>query len=328
MIAVTGANGLLGSFVVRKLLEQGENFVALSRKGSDRSALIDVASKVNWRIADIMNPVELREALQDTTHVIHTAASVSFNPLRADEVTDINVIGTRNVVNICLDQRVKRLVHVSSVAALSRQKDQMVIDETNKWIESPTNNVYASSKYQSELEVFRGQEEGLSTVIVNPSFILGEGNWNVSSMQLFKYAWEQHPFYIDGFLNYVDVKDVASIIIALLRDPVEGERYIASSGKISYRDILEKMATQFNKKVPAIKVTKGVLKPLAFVESIRTRITRTEPRITYETARLAGTEFLFDNRKITNKLDFKFQPIDETLKRCCIYYIQRVNSKK
>ncbi|MEO5979982.1 MAG: NAD-dependent epimerase/dehydratase family protein [Chryseolinea sp.] len=328
MIAVTGANGLLGSFVVRKLLDQGEPFVALCRKGSDRSALNDVASKVSWRIADIMNPVELREALQDITHVIHTAASVSFNPLRADEVTDINVIGTRNVVNICLDQHVKRLVHVSSVAALSRQRDQMIIDETNKWIESPTNNVYASSKYQSELEVFRGQEEGLSTVVINPSFILGEGNWNVSSMQLFKYAWEQHPFYIDGFLNYVDVKDVASIIIALLHDPVEGERYIASTGKISFRDMLEKMATRFSKKVPSIKITKGVLKPLAFVESVRTRLTRTEPRITYETARLAGTEFLFDNRKITNKLDFEFQPIDETLERCCRYYIQRVNSKK
>ncbi len=328
MIAVTGANGLLGSFIIRKLIQQGESFVALKRKGSDASLLGDVFDKVNWRDADIMDPVSLKEALRDTTHVIHTAAMVSFNPRKADQVMDVNVMGTRNVVNVCLEQHVKRLVFVSSVAALGRQKGQYNINEKNKWVDTPSNSVYAKSKYLAELEVFRGQEEGLSVVIVNPSLILAAANWNVSSAQLFKYAWEQHPFYIDGFVNYVDVADVVEVIYNLLHDGVEGERFIVSTGKISYKDLLHKMSHEFKKKSPSVRLTKGVLKPVAFIEWFRTWLTGTEPRMTKETARLAGADFLFENDKIRNKLNFEFQPIDETLKRCCRYYMEKMILKK
>ncbi len=328
MIAVTGSNGLLGNFVIRKLIAQGEQFIALRRSDSDVSLLEDIADRITWRNADIMDPVSLREGLHGATQVIHTAAIVSFNPRRANEVMDINMMGTRNVVNTCLDHNVKRLVHVSSVAALGRQKGQRLIDETNKWIDSPDNNIYALSKYQSELEVFRGVEEGLSAVVVNPSLILAEANWNFSSAQLFKYAWDERPFYMDGVVNYVDVTDVANVVYALLHDQIKGERFITSCGKISYRDLLTKMSHQFNKKPPSIRMTKALLKPAAFLEGIRARITGTEPKITPETVRLAGSDFLFDNSKITNKLNYQFQPIDETLKRCCIYYKSKMNAKK
>jgi dihydroflavonol-4-reductase len=328
MIAVTGGNGLLGSFMIRKLISAGESFVALRRTGSNVSLLKDVADRIVWRDADIMDPVSLREALQGVTKVIHTAATVSFNPRLAHQVMDINVIGTRNVVNLCLDNGINRLVHVSSVAALGRQKGQQRIDENNKWIDTPFNNVYAKSKHLAELEVFRGLEEGLSSVIVNPSLILAGANWDVSSARLFKYAWDEKPFYMDGFVNYVDVKDVSEIIYSLLRDDVRGERYIASSGKISYKDLLTKMALQFGKKPPTIKLTKAVLNPAAVIEGFRSWLTGGEPLITRETARLAGSEFVFENTKIRNKLNFEFQPIDETLKRCCRYYTDRMNDKK
>jgi nucleoside-diphosphate-sugar epimerase len=328
MIAVTGGNGLLGNFVIRKLIAKGEKFIALRRNSSDVSLLDDIADQISWRNADIMDPVSLREGLEGATHVIHTAAIVSFNPRRANEVMDINMMGTRNVVNACLEHNVKRLVHVSSVAALGRQKGQYLIDEDNKWIDSPDNNIYAISKYQSELEVFRGVEEGLSAVVVNPSLILAEANWNVSSAQLFKYAWDQRPFYMDGFVNYVDVIDVANVIYALLYDEVRGQRFIVSCGKISYKELLTKMALHFNKKPPSIRMTKAVLKPVAFIDGIRARLTGAEPKITPETARLAGSDFLFDNKKITNKLGYQFQSIDETLKRCCRYYTSKVIAKK
>ncbi len=328
MVAVTGANGLLGNFIIRKLIEQNESVLALKRSGSDLSMLADVENKITWCDADILDLVSLHEAFEKVTHVIHAAAIVSFNPRRAKEVMDVNVQGTRNVVNTCLALGIKRLVHISSVAALGRQKGQTLIDEKNKWISNALNTVYAESKYASELEVFRGQEEGLSTVILNPSAILGPANWNRSSAQIFKYSWEEKPFITDGFLNFVDARDVASITCQLLHHKIEGERFIVSGGNISYENFFSKTAKQFNKKPPRIKLGKPLLNLLARIESIRTLFTSGEPIMTLERARLSGSEFLYESQKIKNLLHFEFQSIDRTLQWCCEYYIQKNQSKK
>jgi nucleoside-diphosphate-sugar epimerase len=241
---------------------------------------------------------------------------------------DINVQGTRNVVNACLVNGVKRIVHVSSVAALSAQKGQAVITEDNKWVESNYQTVYAKSKYLSELEIFRGQEEGISTVIVNPSLILADTNWENSSARVFKYIWKQTPFYSDGAVNYVDVVDVAKIIYSLLRMPVDGQRFIVSAGKISYKELFGLIAKGFNKKTPSIRVNKTFLKIGAFFETLLASISGSEPRLTKETARIAGADYLFENRKIVDQLNFEFQPIDKTLQRCCRYYMETMDAKK
>lgn len=327
MVAVTGANGLLGSYIVRKLLEEKTPFVALKRKDSDTSLLADVASGIQWRDADIMDPVSLEEGLQGVTRVIHTAAIVSFNPGRAREVMDINVQGTRHIVNACLEKKIERLVHISSVAALGRQKGQTFLDENNKWIGNPLNSTYAESKYLAELEVARGQEEGLSTVIINPSVILAPADWTKSSAQLFRYVWDQKPFYMDGYMNYVDVRDVADIAFQFLHASVEGERFIASAGKITFYDFFSKVARFFNKKAPAIKPPHFLLYLVARLEGVRTWFTKAEPLITRETVRLAGAEFLYNNQKVRKELDFEFQPIDKTLHWCCQYYMVKMDGK-
>lgn len=327
MIAVTGANGLLGSFIVRKLIGSNEPFIALKRAGSDTSLLSDVSEKITWRDADVLDPVALSEVLENVTHVIHAAAFVSFNPRRAAHIMDINMMGTRNVVNACLARQVKRLVHISSVAALGRQKNQKDVDETNKWAESPLNSTYAESKYLAELEVFRGQEEGLSTVIINPSVILAPADWHKSSAQLFRYIWEEKPFYTEGFMNYVDVRDVAEIVMRLLHAPVEAERFIVSAGNIEYKNFFQKIAQRFNKKAPGIKLSKTVLQLVSVIESLRCRIMKREPLLTRETARLAGAEFLYHNGKIKKALSFEFQPIDKTLEWCCQYYTAKMAVK-
>lgn len=328
MIAVTGANGLLGSYIVRLLHEHNTPFVALKRKDSDISHLIDLKSHLLWREADVTDELSLREAFQDVSGVIHTAAFVSFNPRNAEKVFAINIEGTRNVINAALSANVKRMLHVSSVAALGRQRDQTTVDETNKWIDSPINSNYAQSKYRAELEIFRGQEEGLSTVIINPSVILGYSNWEKSSSQLFKYAWEEKPFYMDGSFNYVDVRDVAAIALQLFHSKkIENERFILNAGSIGFKDFFDTLAQNFNKKGPSVRVGKPFLKPLAALESFRTRITGTEPIITRETARLAGTHFHYNAQKIQKTLDYKFQTFDATAKWCCSRYAELYGGK-
>lgn len=319
MIAVTGANGLLGSFIVRKLHETKTPFVALKRASSDVSLLHDLQG-IQWRDADILDPLKLHEAFDQVEGVIHAAATVSFNPRNSKKILHNNIEGTKNVVNTCLTKGVKRLLHVSSVAALGRQKDQTIISESNQWKDSPFNTVYGESKYKSELEVFRGQEEGLSTVIVNPSVILARGNWLKSSAKIFNYSWKERPFYADGSFNYVDVRDVANLIFALFNSPIQGERFILNGGAVTIKEFFDKTATRLQKKAPHIKVSKSVLHFLARLEAIRTYFSGSEPLITQETARLADSHFQYDNQKVTQTLNYDFQELDTTLQWCADFY--------
>lgn len=328
MIAVTGSNGLLGSYIVQKLVADKIPFIALKRKGSDLSLLDDLKEKITWRDVEITDPVSVEEALTGVSGVIHTAAYVSFNPRKADMIFQINTEGTKNIVNACLANNIKRLLHISSVSALGRQKGQTILSEENKWIDSSFNSTYGKSKYKAELEVFRGQEEGLSTVILNPSVILGYSNWDKSSAQLFKYVWNQRPFYINGSLNYVDVRDVAEAAVQLFSSSISGERFIMSAGSIPFKNFFEKTAHQFEKKAPSIKVSATLAKLLAGFESVRTWAVGTEPLITRETARLVDTFFQYDNQKVKKALNFNFQTIDATLQWCCEEYKKQNGNKK
>jgi len=154
MIAVTGANGLLGRFIMEGLDASSLPCCGIKRSSSDISNFKKAA--INWKDADLLDLTSLTEAIKGATTVIHTAGLVSFKPNEGERLHKINVEGTRNVVNACLKLGVERLIHISSVAALGRQKGVSEIDENQKWIESKFNSEYAESKYLAELEVFRG----------------------------------------------------------------------------------------------------------------------------------------------------------------------------
>lgn len=327
MVAVTGANGLLGSFIIRTLHERGIPCVAFKRESSDTSLLADLGEKVTWRTANLLDAVGLEEALHDVTAVIHAAAIVSFNPRKARDVIENNVQSTRNLVNECLAREIKTFIHVSSVAALGRQRNQRFVDETNQWVDNPMNTAYARSKYLSELEVFRAQEEGMRVAIVNPSLILAPGDWNRSSGKVFRYVWQEKKFYSDAYLNYVDVRDVADITVRLLNSNIGGERFILNAGSIHIRELFSKIGERFRKRAPEVRLSPFLLGILARLEGVRSLFTGKEPLITRETARLAGTEFVYGNAKIKNALSVEFQPIDETLDWCCQYYLSRNSFK-
>jgi nucleoside-diphosphate-sugar epimerase len=250
---------------------------------------------------------------------------VSFNPRFAVQLFEVNVTGTRNVVNACFASGVKKLVHISSVAALGRTREQPFVDEHQKWMDNPLNTTYAQSKYLAELEVFRGQEEGLDCVMLNPSLILAPADWTKSSAKLFKYVWDEKKFLINNHLNYVDVRDVAYAAHRLMNDHATGHRFILNAGNISLDQFFAKIATRFGKKAPTIRVNGSVVHLLAAVEGIRSRITRSEPLITSETARLANTQFLYRNEKIKKHLQFDFKTIDQTLDWCCKYYLEHAS---
>ena len=320
MIAVTGASGLLGSYLVKELAASTIPFFGLKRSTSDTSP-ID-SGNVEWRDTNILDIGALQDSMKGASIVIHTAALVSFKAGDRDALFKVNVEGTRNVVNTCLSLGIPRLIHISSVAALGRQKGVSEITENNKWVDNNLNSDYAESKYLAELEVFRGQEEGLEIDIINPSIILSQTDWNRSSAQLFKYVWRSRPFYTEGSINYVDVRDVVKLILTITNVKARGNRIIANGGAISTKDFLSEVAKRFNKKQPWINVPTPLISIVARMEFIRSILTGNEPIVTAQSARTAHEKLYYSNQKALTVLKTEFRTLEQTLDWCCPYYLQ------
>ncbi|MDX2303933.1 MAG: NAD-dependent epimerase/dehydratase family protein [Microscillaceae bacterium] len=317
MIFLTGCTGLVGCFVARKFLSEGFSVRALKRKNSDLSFIEDIQTQIEWIEGDILEVPLLMEAIQHVDYVVHAAALVSFDRRDARLMHQINVEGTANIVNACLENQVKSLCHISSVAALGRSKDKTLIDEKSQWQTSKLNSNYAVSKYLSEMEVWRANAEGLKTVILNPSVILGPSDWSRSSTQMFKYIWDQKQFYTNGLLNYVDVRDIAEITHRLTISNISSERFILNAGHITYHEFFEKIARIWNKKPPHIKLKPWQIRLLWYFTSIYTLFTGQKPLITRETASLANQSFIYPSDKLKNTLSYTYHSLDDTLLWTC-----------
>lgn len=296
----------------------------LKRTNSDFSLLQGVENQIVWHEGDILDVMSLEKAMVNIEYVIHTAAIVSFAPKDRDKMFKTNIEGTANMVNLCLENGIKKLCFVSSVAALGRSipnekktENVISINEKATWEESPLNSNYAETKYFAEMEVWRGEAEGLNCVVVNPSLILGEADWHKSSTQLLKYVFDEHKFYPQGNVNYVDVQDVAECIFRLTIGDISGEKFILNAGEITYKDFFEKVALRFHKKAPSILLKPSITSLLWRLEAIRCFFTGNAPLITKETALSSSHSFKYPNNKIKQTLGFKFKSLEESLDRIC-----------
>jgi len=313
MIFITGGNGLVGSAVIKRFLEAGITIRCLKREHSDLSLLDDVKDKVEWVEGDILDIKRIETYLDGIDTIIHCAAMISFQKSRYNEMYKVNVEGTRNLVNTALARSIKAFGYISSIATIGKSKTNTPLDETNMWVDSPTNSGYSKTKYLAELEVWRGMEEGLQGFIVNPSIILGSGHWQEGSTKLFKYAYDQRVFYPQGNINYVDVSDVAEVVFRLYKSEIYGERYILNAGNESYKTFLTKVAQSFNKRAPSIKARTSLALFAYFLDTIRHTLSRREPLLTIETLRMSRESNFYDSSKVTKALNFNFKDLDSTI---------------
>lgn len=318
MILITGCNGLVGSFIARKFLQEGYQIRALKRTDSDLSLVADIAHHIEWVEGDVLDLTQLTKALYQIDTVIHAAAIVSFAPADRQQMLKVNVEGTSNIVNTSIAAGVQKFCFVSSVAAIGRKKNILTADEDTQWEESHYNSYYAKSKYLAELEVWRAMAEGLPAVIVNPSVILGPGNWHKSSAKLFKYIWDEKPFYTAGSMNYVDVRDVADIIFRLINSEITAERFILNAGSIKIQDLFGKIAAAFHKKKPHIQVTPFMAQVAWRLEHLRSLLTGKTPLVTQETALIAQKDYEYANQKIKKTLQYTFRTLDDTISWTCM----------
>lgn len=325
MILVTGGAGLVGSELIRQLLARGKKVIALYNK----TPLPEFSSPDLVQVpCNILDVIGLEEAMQGVEEVYHAAAIVTFNPRRRNEMYKINIEGTANIVNAALDAGVRKMVYVSSVAALGRIRENQAINETMNWTPETSNSAYGQSKFLAEMEVWRGMGEGLNAVVVNPTIILGAGDWGNGSSALFKNAYNEFPWYAQGTTGFVDVRDVVKAMIALMESDITAERFILSAENRSYQDVFNRMAKAFQKKQPYKKVTPFLAGLIWRWEAIKNYFTGTEPLVTKETAKTALTMAVFDNSKLKKFLpNFNYISIDQSIADTCKAFQQKLNSR-
>lgn len=313
MVFITGATGLLGSCLTKMLAAEEAGIKALYR-----NKIPFEHANIEWVQGDIFDVVLLEEIMQDVDEVYHCAAKISYNPKDKQLLFKNNVEGTANIVNAALGSGIKKLVHVSSVSAIGRMRENTMVTEDMQWSAETSNSNYGESKYLAELEVWRGIAEGLDAVMVNPTIILGAGDWDKGSSEIFKTVYKQFPYYSNGVTGFVDVQDVARAMIALMQSNISAERFILSAANESYESLFKLIAAAFNKKAPHKKVTPAMAETIWRLEALKSFFTGKPPFITKETARTAMAKVYFDNNKLLKALPaFSYTPLQNSVERIC-----------
>lgn len=323
-VLVTGGTGFLGAYIIQELIEQGYAVRAIRR--SDKLPFFipaAVLDKVEWVTGDVLDIVSLEEALEGIDTVIHAAAKVSFDPKEKRALFNINIDGTANMVNMALEKHVRRFVHISSVAALGRTASGDTVTEKKKWQHSKLNTQYAISKYHAEREVWRGMGEGLDVVVLNPSTILGYGDWNTSSCAIFKNSFSEFPWYTNGINGFVDVQDVARAAVLLMKSDITAERFIVNGDNWSFRQLLNTIATGFHKKPPTREATPFMGEVAWRLEKFKSLFSGKKPLLTQQSARVAQSKTYFEHHKLLQALPgFAFTPLAQSIEKACYSYLQ------
>ena len=322
MILVTGGTGFLGAYILQNLVEKGMAVRAI-RRSSPLPFFIpeETLNKVEWVEGDILDVVSLNEAMQGVDRVIHSAAIVSFSRQDRKKMYHVNVEGTANVVNAALENNITRFLQVSSIAALGRTTKEEKVSEQKKWEENRNNTHYSISKHQAEMQVWRGFAEGLEGVIINPSTILGYGNWHQSSCAIFKNAYKEFPWYTKGLNGFVGVEDVAESAVQLLLSDITQKRFIVNADNWSFQKLFNTLAEGFGKKPPHREATKALGEIAWRLEGLKSFITGKKALLTKETAKVAHSQTSFDAGLLLRSLpEFQFTPLEAVIKNSCEKY--------
>ena len=324
MILITGATGLVGSHLALHLLENNEKLRAIYRSNDALKKTQTVFKyynkeflfeKIEWIRGDITDIPLMETAFQEIEFVYHCAALISFDPSDEKQIRKINIEGTANIVNLCLKYKIKKLCHISSIAALGNLKaNEKTISEKTEWNPELYHSDYAISKYGAEIEVYRGQQEGLSTVIINPGVILGPSFWQTGSGIIYKIN-KRLRFFTKGRTAFVTVNDVVLIASTLMKSQIAGERFVVVSANINFETILKTIAGQSSVLVSAIEIKPWMMEVSWRIDWLMSNILGTKRNVTKSMALSLFATELFSNNKTKQTLNYQFENIEEYIKK-------------
>ena len=324
MVLVTGGTGLVGAHLVLYLLENGENVRAIYRNVESIQKTKDLFllykkdalfEKINWIQADIIDLPSLEFAFENVDYVYHCAALISFDPKDEYLLRKTNIEGTANIVNFCIAKSVKKLCFVSTIAALGDLKEsEKIITEDAEWNPEKQHSDYAISKYGAEMEIWRGQQEGLESVIINPGVIIGPGFWEQGSGLLFKKVAKGLSFYTKGITGFIAVPDVVQIAVKLMKNEHSNERYTLIAENIDFRDLLNSIADSLNVKRPSIHASPFLVNIIYRIDWFISNIFRRKRKLDRATAKASYAENWYSNEKIKTTLSTEFLDIHQYIK--------------
>ena len=325
MILVTGGTGLVGSHLLFELLQYETKVRAIYRNPEKLKKLQEIfkfytstqhaqtlLNKIEWVKADINDVPALEEAFRDVTKVYHCAALVSFKPGDERELRKINITGTANIVNLCIANKIEKLCYVSSIASLGKSLDNSEIAEEISWNPEDDHTDYAISKYGAEIEVWRGSQEGLKVVIVNPGIIIGPGFWEEGSGQLFSRINKGLKFYFTKTTGFVGVKDVVNAMRKLMNSEIENRKFILVAENLTFKEVLQNVARNINKPIPDKALQKWMLWMGWFFQKMGS-IFGFKRQITRDTVKTMFEDRRYSNKKIKTELNFNFTPIQAVI---------------
>lgn len=324
MILVTGATGLLGSHLLYELTSNGETCLALCHSKSKISQVIDLfkyynptkadefLKQITWKEGDILNVFFLKELFTDVTHVYHCAAKVSFFRSDFSECIRQNREATANIVNFCLKYKVKKLCYVSSTSAIGNNSKGLTT-EKDKWQIDENKSGYSISKFSAEKEVWRGIEEGLTAVIINPCVILGPGNWESGSLSIFKTGKKGLRFYPSGSNATVDARDVAFCMCFLMKSTAQSERFLCVGTNQSFKELFTIVCSKMKSSLPKYEAPKPLALFFAYIIEFFSRFSSKKSGLTVETVQSAYNNISYDVSKIEALVPIQFRTLKETV---------------
>ncbi|MEN3323314.1 NAD-dependent epimerase/dehydratase family protein [Mariniflexile soesokkakense] len=324
MILVTGGTGLVGSHLLYRLVSNNENVRAIYRSerkieqvknvfATYTSNYASLFETIEWVQADILDIPALTEAFKDITHVYHCAAFVSFEPHKYPLLRKTNIEGTANIVNFCISNNIKKLCHVSSIATLGKTLNNNPITEETIWNPEDDNNIYAITKYGAEMEVWRGTQEGLNAVIINPGVILGAGIWHFGSGSLFKKAHKGLKYYTSGTIGLIAVNDVVIVMTRLMKSDITNERFLLVAENWTYKQFLQTLA-QSVKTTPPKKLANSFLLNISWkLDWLKYQLTGKKRQLTKHLTSSLMSKKNYNSTKLKAVLSYNFKDIKETI---------------
>jgi dihydroflavonol-4-reductase len=331
MILVTGGTGFLGSYLLLQLTANEASIRAIYRNESGilkTKALFDLYQKtalfdtIEWLLADILDVPSLENAFAGVEYVYHCAGFISFDPKDEEKLRKINIEGTANVVNFCISNFVKKLCFISSIVALGDPLEhEKIITEKTEWNPEKAHSDYAISKYGAEMEVWRGQQEGLNVIILNPGVILGKipTEWNSEngSSAFFAKVKNGLRYYTLGSTGFVAVDDVVKTSLLVMKSTLINQRFIIVSENLTYQKLLNTIAEALATKRPTVHLNPFWIKIIARIDWLLSAVFRTNRKLTLSTATASYTKDSYDNSKIKTAINFEFLALKKCISDIC-----------
>lgn len=322
MIAVTGATGHVGNALVRKLVECGYSVRAIVPPKEDLSSLEGLEVEV-FR-ADVRDVDTLKEALTGVGGVFHLAGIISIVEGKEDLMYSVNVSGTQNIVNICLELNIPRLVYTSSVHAFPVPPKGVAITEETVIDPQAVVGAYARTKALATLAVEEGIEKGLNAVILFPSGVIGPFDYKISEMgQLFLDYARGYFYYVDGEYDFVDVRDVVDGIVAAYERAEKGERFILSGHLLRIKQILYTIQQVTRQRLKSFKIPLPLARFASLFTPLQKYFSKKKPRFTGYSLYVLNSNTILSSQKAERILGYKPRNFIDTAKDTIIWFINQ-----